>query len=161
MDEKSRQDVTWDPLSVRLNRGPEVCQGIIQKVSLMTHNESRTLYWCLWNLYAPLCHPLSISLLWPPGSAWKHALPQPPLFSIDTVSLISSKINLFSTKNLILSLYCICLFLFVLDLANEVISVKISYTTHLTPSHPVALTESCWGDKHYSKKWHYADDAAL
>lgn len=161
MDEKSRQDVTWDSLSVRLNRGPEVCRGIIHKVSLMTHHESRTLYSCLWNIYAPLCYRLSISLLWPPGSAWKHALLQPPLFSTDTSLSFHPKSIFLPQNNLILSLYCICLFLFVLDLANEVISVNISYTTHLIPSHPVALTESCWGDKLYSKKLHYVDDATL
>lgn len=42
LDENVRQDVTRDPLSVRLNRGPEVYQGTIHKMSAMTHIESLT-----------------------------------------------------------------------------------------------------------------------
>lgn len=48
VDEKVRQDVTQDPLNVRLNRGPEVCQGIIHAtMSVMSHNERLAIYRCL------------------------------------------------------------------------------------------------------------------
>ena len=33
VDEEAREDVSRDPLSVRLSRGPEVCQGIVQQMS--------------------------------------------------------------------------------------------------------------------------------
>lgn len=162
VDEKVRQDVTQDPLNVRLNRGPEVCQGIIHAtMSVMSHNERLAIYRCLWNL----SHPVSVSLLRPPGSVHKNiALLQPPLFFPQAPSLSFHPKSIGCKKQikrfLSLSLSCIrlCLFLSFLDLNDKVISVKTWRAAHLTASHPAALTESCWGDKHYSKKWHYADE---
>lgn len=83
MDKKVRQKASWDPLSERLNKGPEVHLRTIYKKSVMSHNGSLRFYWCLWN--RSVSPHLSFFYHFAvaghgPGSARKHAPLQPPVF---------------------------------------------------------------------------------
>lgn len=96
IDESTSQDVTWDPLSVRLNRGPEVCQPIIHKLTRVTHSEN-TFYRRL------LCtHLVSLSCHCGP-LAQQENMPSFSLrfFSTDTVTFIQSRIS-FSAENIVI-----------------------------------------------------------
>lgn len=118
----------------------------------MTHNESLTFYWCLWNLSVPL--HLSFFYFFPVTSRLckKTCPPSTSSFFLQTLSLsFQGKhilTHLFASDNLILSPFLshlpisLCL---ILGRWGH-LSRNIIYHTHLTSSHPVALTEICWGD---------------
>lgn len=88
-----RQDVTWDPLSMRLNRGREVCN---HKMSLMSHSESAFLLMSL-NCLCPTVSSC-LCLCWDPLGHIKHAPFQPPLFSTGTISLVFIQNCCFGSK---------------------------------------------------------------
>lgn len=141
MDEQARDDVSWDPLNVRLSRGPEVSWRDDLN-SLITHHESFTFWVCGSTCSAMLP---SFARLDPPGSVQTHDL--------QCVSHVTQ--NPFAAVKYFLCLCCSCScsscspFLF----SGLGQWVNVSFINHFILCQSFGLTQRCRRDRHCFKKW--------